>query len=221
VDDSGTSIVIGDRVRIRETYAPQAGNYGHIEGCDETDQTITVKMEKGNTKVCLSALHLELADGSGRCLGAVPAPVLPVSFEMPKGIDVQIGERVRLVGAACPAHLQGKVAYVEIKDVGGEDAGLARVRTEGTYTYHDGFISSGGTFLKERMTVEEAQKKCTGMRGVGFTFDTSTLGPDGRALVYLKNRWDINGPGKGWSSYKLEEGSYKSVIVHPAHLERA
>jgi hypothetical protein len=105
-----------------------------------------------------------------------------------------------LGGDACPEKFHGRSGFVVVPDVG-DGTGRAKIRLEPTYSVHEGFISTGGTFLKEMMTVEEAKAKCAMMGGVGFTHKGGeTLSP---VLIYLKNKWDCN--GKGWTSYRLEE----------------
>jgi hypothetical protein len=196
----GLNLKKGDKVLIRQTYAAHAGKWAYVEGFDKDDR-VRVRLE-GPTMciLALSPMHLNMG-GSSEPLVPLPRPELSLSFlqdtvQIP---ELRKGSKVLLGGEACPEKFRGKYGYVAKPDVG-DGSGCAKIRIEPTYSVHEGFISSGGTFMSEMMTIEEAKVKCALMGGVGFTHAGGlSCGP---VLIYFKNKWDCK--GVGWTSYKLE-----------------
>jgi len=200
----------GAKIRIKPSLAMYAGRSAYIEGTE--DDKIVVKLVEGpetapvaGKLISLSPLHIETGDG--RSLYDQPLMSQPDQPLMVAGHAVsplipglKRGDRVRCGGELCPQKFCGKIGFVDTPDVG-DGTGCARIRIEAPYSVHEGFITSGGTFMKEVMTVEQAKATCALMGGLGFTHSGGvTPGP---VSIFIKNKWDLG--GRGWTSYRLEE----------------
>lgn len=220
----------GDKVQIRTTYKPHAGKWAYIDGVDASDGSVRITLEEvkneygdkgpGNTVLCISPMHLDLfgADGGASAMNqqfSVDFGKLSTDADT---TGLVIGAHVRLGGAACPSQYCGKTGYIVKADCA-DGTGRMKIRIEPTYSVHQGFIPTGGTFLKEMMTVEEAKVKCGTMGGKGFTHEGG-VGTYGQVMVFVKNHWDCTAD-YGWTSYKLEadpDGLPAWTLVSPMHL---
>lgn len=219
----------GDRVRI-VGLARHDGKVAVVEQVFD-DGHVQVKLDEGG-RLSLSKAHLAAASGAASAgaggavvlraaaptvLGGDGQPLKAKIRELPRAIGLSRGERVRLTGQA-PAQFIGKVGYVDTADIG-DGTGRVRVRLEAEFSQHSGYITTGGTFAIETLTVEEAKAKCAMMGGKGFTFQGSAF--QGVVKAYFKNKWDLQGPGSGWTSFRVEDtGGPKWMLASPIHLER-
>lgn len=220
------TVKTGAKVTIARSLAAHAGKVAYVEGVE--GDTIKVKLEAvinefgdkgpGDQILSLSPMHIL----SGMDNGSHQQPSLhqaAMDMALPSNAPpggFPVNSKVRCGGPACPPQYIGKCAYVVQPDCG-DGTGRAKLRIEATYSCHDGFVSTGGTFMKETMTLEEAKARCALMGGKGFTHAGGET--DGPVTIYLKNKFDIK--GTGWTSYKLEpdpDGLPAWTYMSPAHL---
>eukprot|EP00929_Paragymnodinium_shiwhaense_P002016 TRINITY_DN102212_c0_g1_i1.p1 TRINITY_DN102212_c0_g1~~TRINITY_DN102212_c0_g1_i1.p1 ORF type:complete len:452 (-),score=87.35 TRINITY_DN102212_c0_g1_i1:154-1509(-) len=222
-EDGGSYLSLGLKVRIKGSCARYAGQMAIVEGPE--DDQVKLKLVEGDKIILLSPLHIETEDG----VSVMPATT---SFDLAGQMQQNMarlaaaakakveggllakGRKVLIGGEMCPQKYSGKIGYVDQPDLGD---GTARVRMEATFSQHDGYISSGGTFKKEFMTLEEAKAVCATMGGCGFTHKGGPT--EGPVQIFFKNKWDVM--GTGWTSYKLEpdpEGLPAWTAISHLHL---